>query len=174
MKLLMEFIDDSPPFQGDYFEKHTARAIIFNEDKHIALVNYAGVYNEKTYNFHGTPGGGIEPGETPDMALKREISEELGYECRILSEIGIIIDYYNEIGRKTTSYYFIAETIEKKSANWTENEKEIIKGIKWVSLDEAKNILEQKNSYAIGRVIQRRDLFVINEISIDLLKNTSI
>ena len=36
------------------------------------------------------PGGKIEPGETPQQALKREIKEELDTEIAVLDKIGTI------------------------------------------------------------------------------------
>ena len=36
------------------------------------------------------PGGNIEPGETPQQALKREIKEELDTEIAVLDKIGTI------------------------------------------------------------------------------------
>ena len=61
-----------------------------------ALINFSGEYQCNRFDFHATLGGGIEPGEIPEIAIKREVLEELGIECNILHEIGIIIDYNND------------------------------------------------------------------------------
>ena len=53
--------------------RHTARGIII-QNKKVLLVTGHGA------DFYWTPGGGIEPGETPEKTLKREIKEELGVE----------------------------------------------------------------------------------------------
>lgn len=53
--------------------RHTIRAIII-KDKKVLLVTGHGA------DFYWTPGGGMEPGETPEQTLRRELREELGVE----------------------------------------------------------------------------------------------
>jgi len=43
------------------------------------------------------PGGKIEPGETPEDCLKREIREELNIEVEILEPLGSIRHHYSEV-----------------------------------------------------------------------------
>jgi len=50
----------------------TARAILKNREG-----LYAVMYSEK-FKLYSLPGGGIEPGETPAKALRRELLEETG------------------------------------------------------------------------------------------------
>jgi len=54
--------------------RHSVRAIILDDQDRILLCRFAlprGV-------VWATPGGGIEPGETPHAALRRELHEEIG------------------------------------------------------------------------------------------------
>ncbi len=44
-------------------------------------------YPEGTYNL---PSGGIEPGETPELAFAREVSEETGLSVNLVGQIGRI------------------------------------------------------------------------------------
>lgn len=72
-------------------------AIILMEDERVALirrVNSKGVY-------HLFPGGGVEPGETPEEAALREAQEELGLEVEILGLAAIV-----EFEGKQQRYYW--------------------------------------------------------------------
>jgi 8-oxo-dGTP pyrophosphatase MutT (NUDIX family) len=48
--------------------------LIVDEDDHVLLCRWA----FPDVSVWGTPGGGIEPGETPEQALRRELDEEVG------------------------------------------------------------------------------------------------
>lgn len=163
MKFLAELHDDTFPFRNVSIVKHAARAFVFDKNKYIALINFSGDYQGNRFDFHATPGGGIEPGETPEMAIKREVLEELGIECNILHEVGIIIDYNNDEERKFISYYFIVEATDKKQKRWTDEEKKSIKGIAWMNIKTAIELLEKTPLGFIGGIIQRRDLYALNE-----------
>ena len=61
-----------------------AAAVIFHEDRVLACRRRAGKAAGGKWEF---PGGKIEEGETPEAAVSREISEELGAEIRVLGEL---------------------------------------------------------------------------------------
>jgi ADP-ribose pyrophosphatase YjhB (NUDIX family) len=51
-----------------------ARAVVLDPDDRILLVRF----EFPDTSFWATPGGGIEPGETPELAIRRELAEEAG------------------------------------------------------------------------------------------------
>jgi ADP-ribose pyrophosphatase YjhB (NUDIX family) len=55
-----------------------ARALVLDPEDRVLLVRF--VNPETGDEFWTTPGGGIEPGETPADAIRRELQEETGLE----------------------------------------------------------------------------------------------
>ena len=113
--------------EGKVYERPSARAIILKDGK--VLLNH--VAKHDCYEF---PGGGIEPGETPEDAMRREVAEETG---RIvipesIREFGIVIRRQQDsqdpegIFEQKNYYYFCDvtdETVPRKP-----DEHEIVEG----------------------------------------------
>ena len=74
---------------------------ILVKDKKVALIKRT----RDRMVYYVFPGGGIENGETPEEATKREAFEELGVKINVKDCIQIV--QYNG-----TQYYFMAELIE--------------------------------------------------------------
>jgi len=53
------------------------------------------------------PAGGIDPGETPEAAVKRELAEEIGYEPRCVTRLG---GFYSAPGFCTEYLYLFLAT----------------------------------------------------------------
>lgn len=60
------------------FKHLGAYGLIIDNDKVVLIKKHGGPYDGKL----DLPGGSIEFGETPEMALKRELSEEIGIEAK--------------------------------------------------------------------------------------------
>jgi 8-oxo-dGTP pyrophosphatase MutT (NUDIX family) len=59
----------------------SARAVVF-KDSRVVVVDE--IHGER----HIEPGGGIEPGETVEQAVRREVAEESGWSVRALKPLG--------------------------------------------------------------------------------------
>lgn len=110
MKLLAEIteaslgLSDKREVLGARYDlRKSARAILVNEQGLIA-VQY--LHN---YTFHKLPGGGMEPSETPEDAVRREVREEIGCDCEILWPIGMTIEYRNDLLH--ISYAYAAKVV---------------------------------------------------------------
>jgi len=66
-------------------------ASIFDDAGRILLVRHG--YETRRW---GTPGGRLEPGESPISALSREVAEEIGCEVRIMHLIGVYAKPYRD------------------------------------------------------------------------------
>lgn len=53
--------------------RHTARGIILHQDNLLLMERWRG-----RLHYFSVPGGGIEPGETPEQTVVRELAEETG------------------------------------------------------------------------------------------------
>lgn len=60
--------------------RHVSAAIIYRNGRVLAARRAEGKQQAGLWEL---PGGKVEPGETPEQALRREISEELGCELRL-------------------------------------------------------------------------------------------
>jgi double-stranded uracil-DNA glycosylase len=66
-------------------KRWAVRAVIVDDDRRILLVQYENPATGSTW--WGTPGGGIEAGETHEHALRRELLEEVGLERFEIGEL---------------------------------------------------------------------------------------
>ena len=64
-------------------KEHSAGGVIF-EDGTVLLVLMQNLQGVKVWTF---PKGHLEPGETPEAAALREVAEETGWECEIISDL---------------------------------------------------------------------------------------
>jgi 8-oxo-dGTP diphosphatase len=89
----------------------------------------------------------MNPGESIEENLVREIHEEVGADIMILGEIGITIEYRNSTNLMQISYCYLAKVFgELHESNLDEQEKNRGFEVLWVSLDEAIETLEKETS----------------------------
>jgi 8-oxo-dGTP diphosphatase len=78
------------------------------------------------------PGGKIEPGESPEEALARELNEELGIEAKIGARVTHIRHNYRHGGAVDLQFFAVYEFRG-------EIENRIFKDVRWVKLEDLPN-----------------------------------
>lgn len=113
-----------------------ARGIIVNEEGKIAI------FNKVNKNEYKLPGGGIDEGETPEEAFKREAKEETGCEIEIVKNLGTIEEHKSLENFKQISYLFVAKVIkDNHKLNLTEKEQDEGGRVIWVDEQEALSLV---------------------------------
>lgn len=163
MELLSEISDRDVGLKNHnlrtYNVRRAARAVLFNSRGLIAFLHVS------KYNYHKLPGGGVEKGENIEKALRREILEEVGYDCKIGRPIGVIVEYREEFKLLQMSYCFIAKVKGKtKGTKFTHKERSEGFELSWHSLNEAISIIckDIPINYE-GKFIVRRDLIFLKK-----------
>ena len=109
-----------------------------------------------------TSGGGVEPCEDPEAAVKRELSEELGAEADILCKIGTVSDYYNRIHRHNINHYYLCRirSFGEKHLNEDEIEQFHLSTLK-LTFEDAVREYEKCSDTKLGRLIAKRELPIL-------------
>ena len=162
MKLLktIQFDNLTPEEKGKLEFRQAARAVVFDNNKKVALLFVS------AKGYHKLPGGGVEEGESLEEALKRECREEIGCEIKITGEIGTIVEYRTFFNVKQESFCYVAEVVgEKGEPMFMDDEIEEGFMIKWVNFDEAIKLMEadQSSDYQ-GKFIKIRELAFLKEV----------
>ena len=152
-----DFDPTVPEYPEDaYAIREAARAVLIDAQGQIILLNVS------RRGHHKLPGGGVDPGETIEQALMRELLEEVGCQAEIIKEIGQITEYRPLHGmQKQISYCFLARQVGEQVRHSLEAD-EIALGMKEyrvTNIEAAIRLLEQdKPDDVAGHFIQKRDL----------------
>ena len=82
-------------------------AVFLKEGKFLAFRKKPGKSMAGYWEF---PGGKIEPGETAEQALRREISEELGVDAQVGAKVTTTLHEYDFATVELTTFECVAET----------------------------------------------------------------
>ena len=134
----------SIPFENPRI-RYGARGILLKDDDTIA------VFHKTNCNEYKLPGGGIDDGETPEDAFKRECLEETGCEIEIIARLGIIEEHKSLDNFKQISYIFVSKVInDTKKLALTQKEKDEGSKLEWMQKDFALQKITDCENVLIG------------------------
>lgn len=119
-----------------------ARAIVLDEEDRVLLVRF----EFPTRTVWAAPGGGLEPGETHEQAIRRELSEETGLDDVNLGPVVWIRRHLfpEPLGPwpgQEERYFFVrAPAFDvRPRLSWAELNAEYVTAIRWWTLEELEN-----------------------------------
>ncbi len=158
-KLTEQDVGLEPSPQQSSKMRAAARAVVMNGLGQIALLYVS------TDNYYKLPGGGVEPGESIEQALHREVLEEAGCSIEMLGEVGMIEELRNAWGIMQTSHCYLATVV----GNCTEpsfTDQETMNGFEldWASPEDALQLIHDSvpQTY-LGKFVQVRDQIFLQE-----------
>ena len=161
-EIRIELQDTEWPMTYTDHDRQVARAIVVDDDGGYYFVRAVRDDEFGAATLIETSGGGVEPGETPDMAIRRELREELGIEVEVLARIGVVSDYYNLIHRHNINHYFLCRLLSFGNRHLTEDEldKYHLSTLK-LDYEAAVAEYERRACTPLGRLIANRELPVL-------------
>lgn len=161
-ELRIELKDTEWPLEYISHDRRIARGIVYDDEGNFYFVRATrdDLFGKATHIE--TPGGGVEEGEDLAVAIRRELSEELGVEVEILGKLGVVSDYYNVIHRHNLSNYFLCRIVAFGDKHLTEEEiKDFHLSTVKMSFEKAVAEYENQRETPIGRLITSRELPIL-------------
>ena len=160
----LELTDTEWPFTFTDHDRKIARAIVFDGEGYLYFVRARRDDDFGKATLIETSGGGIEPLEDPETAIRRELLEELGAEVEIIDKIGMVSDYYNLIHRHNINNYFLCRALSFGKNSLTKEEiRDFHLSMLKLTYDEAVKEYEKRSDTRVGRLIARRELPILHE-----------
>ena len=166
-EIRIELQDTEWPLTYTDHDRQIARAIVVDDDGLYYFVQAMRDDEVGAVTLIETSGGGVEPGEAPDAAIRRELREELGAEVEILARIGVVSDYYNLIHRHNINHYFLCRALSFGNRHLTEDEldKYHLSTLK-LDYEAAVEEYERRACTPLGRLIANRELPVLKRAKV--------
>ncbi len=161
-EITLELQDNEWPMTGIDHDRQIARAIVVDGNGNYYFVRAVRDDDFGAATLIETSGGGVESGEAPDAAIRRELREELGAEVEILGRLGVVSDYYNLIHRHNINHYFLCRALSFGDRRLTEDEREQfhLSTLK-LGFDAAVAEYERRACTPLGRLVANRELPIL-------------
>lgn len=161
-ELLLDLEDNEWPFTTIDHDRLIARAIVVDDEDNFYFVRANRDDHFGKATLIETAGGGVEPGEDLNTAIRRELKEELGVEVEVMAKIGVVSDRYNLIRRHNVNNYFLCKALSFGDKHLTRDEIEDyhLSTLK-LNYEEALAEYEKRRCTKLGRLIANREVPVL-------------
>ena len=161
-EISLNLYDEEWEFNGVTHDRRIARAIVFDDEGYFYFIRVDRDDDFGKAIYIETAGGGVEDGENPDIAIHRELSEELGAKVSVICKLGVVSDYYNLIHRHNINNYYLCKVISFGETHMTEDEiySFHLSTIK-LTYEEALEEYERRAATPLGRLIANRELPIL-------------
>jgi len=125
----------------NYWDSRDSSMVIgIYDGKLILIKQYRYLVNNVVLEF---PSGGLNPGENPKTAAKREFLEETGYQCQNLTKLGSFYETYGQLNRQI--HLFFSNNVKKSRKNVSTDDIEEDISVKLLEFDDVvKSALDNK------------------------------
>ena len=161
MKHLFHFQDNYYPLTYIDHKRITVRAVLLNDKNEVALLHLVTDDDFGHRDCYELPGGGKKKKETFHQGVLREVLEETGYEGRVLTFLGEVVDYYNLIHRENHNYYYLIKSTKFVGINREEYENEIIQELLFTNIDTAISLMEHVDDDGVGHLVSQREIPIL-------------
>ena len=134
--------------------REAVRALVIDPDQRVLLVRF----EFPNVSVWGTPGGGVEPEEESEQALRRELREELGLTDVVIGrhiwERTQIIPFLSGLWDGQHDRYFVVETDAFEPApdlTWEQLNAEYLFEMRWWTADELEEFESTKECFFAPR-----------------------
>ena len=161
-EISLTLADNEWPYEYTSHDRHIARGIVVDDEGYFYFVRADRDDDFGRAVVIETAGGGVEEGEKPEIAILRELKEELGAEVKVICKVGVVSDYYNLIHRHNVNNYFLCRAISFGNRSLTEDEIEKFHlSTLRLSYEEAVAEYERCRDSKLGRIIGNREMPIL-------------
>ena len=158
----LNLIDEEWEFNSATHDRQIVRAIVVDDEGYFYFVKVDRDDDFGRAMYIETAGGGVEAEENLEIAIRRELKEELGASVEVICKIGVVSDYYNLIKRHNINNYYLCRAILFGKKQMTEDEiHQFHLSTLKLTYSEAIAEYEKGREKPIGRIVYNRELPIL-------------